>query len=142
MLTIYNFFVFLMRRRPPSSTRTDTLFPDTTLFRSPAKPSWVILGTVLVAKASHAGQYSAQPTISRIFVKSFVPILLHGKAWQRDRRFEAANLFGLEQYGQPGGRRQDEFGVFGAMRAQPGALGHACARSEERRVGNWGGSQS
>src|SRR3546814_15775149 len=29
------FFFFLMRRRPPRSTRTDTLFPDTTLFRSP-----------------------------------------------------------------------------------------------------------
>src|SRR3546814_2982550 len=27
-------FVFLMIRRPPSSTRTDTLFPSTTLFRS------------------------------------------------------------------------------------------------------------
>src|SRR3546814_9072001 len=26
--------VFLMIRRPPRSTRTDTLFPDTTLFRS------------------------------------------------------------------------------------------------------------
>src|SRR3546814_2676136 len=26
---------FLMRRRPPISTRTDTLFPSTTLFRSP-----------------------------------------------------------------------------------------------------------
>src|SRR3546814_18652390 len=26
---------FLTRRRPPRSTRTDTLFPDTTLFRSP-----------------------------------------------------------------------------------------------------------
>src|SRR3546814_16638518 len=28
-------FFFLMRRRPPRSTRTDTLFPYTTLFRSP-----------------------------------------------------------------------------------------------------------
>src|SRR3546814_11817777 len=27
---------FLMIRRPPRSTRTDTLFPYTTLFRSPA----------------------------------------------------------------------------------------------------------
>src|SRR3546814_7930470 len=27
---------FLMSRRPPQSTRTDTLFPDTTLFRSPS----------------------------------------------------------------------------------------------------------
>src|SRR3546814_5678727 len=28
------FFFFLMTRRPPRSTRTDTLFPYTTLFRS------------------------------------------------------------------------------------------------------------
>src|SRR3546814_7836109 len=30
-------FVFLMIRRPPRSTRTDTLFPYTTLFRSPRR---------------------------------------------------------------------------------------------------------
>src|SRR3546814_15693111 len=29
---------FLMIRRPPRSTRTDTLFPYTTLFRSPRAP--------------------------------------------------------------------------------------------------------
>src|SRR3546814_15415046 len=29
-----NLFFFLMKRLPPRSTRTDTLFPDTTLFRS------------------------------------------------------------------------------------------------------------
>src|SRR3546814_18605749 len=40
MLTCYSFrvsscfFFFLMVRRPPRSTRTDTLFPYTTLFRS------------------------------------------------------------------------------------------------------------
>src|SRR3546814_6002950 len=28
------FFILLMQRRPPRSTRTDTLFPYTTLFRS------------------------------------------------------------------------------------------------------------
>src|SRR3546814_3718739 len=33
------FFFFLMIRRPPRSTRTDTLFPYTTLFRS-----WPFLG--------------------------------------------------------------------------------------------------
>src|SRR3546814_7834791 len=32
----YTRFFFLMIRRPPRSTRTDTLFPYTTLFRSPA----------------------------------------------------------------------------------------------------------
>src|SRR3546814_15517509 len=33
------YFFFLMIRRPPRSTRTDTLFPYTTLFRSPESPS-------------------------------------------------------------------------------------------------------
>src|SRR3546814_14949709 len=37
--THYDFvFFFLMIRRPPRSTRTDTLFPYTTLFRSPHSP--------------------------------------------------------------------------------------------------------
>src|SRR3546814_11625572 len=33
-----SFLFFLMIRRPPRSTRTDTLFPYTTLFRSDASP--------------------------------------------------------------------------------------------------------
>src|SRR3546814_16378977 len=42
------FFFFVMIRRPPRSTRTDTLFPDTTLFRSdriadqPHPPAYLI----------------------------------------------------------------------------------------------------
>src|SRR3546814_14833304 len=39
MLFLYSMFFFLMIRRPPRSTRTDTLFPYTTLFRSPANPA-------------------------------------------------------------------------------------------------------
>src|SRR3546814_3142209 len=34
------FFFFLMIRRPPRSTRTDTLFPYTTLFRSVGHAGW------------------------------------------------------------------------------------------------------
>src|SRR3546814_15978808 len=34
MFVVYSVFFFLMIRRPPRSTRTDTLFPYTTLFRS------------------------------------------------------------------------------------------------------------
>src|SRR3546814_12467756 len=34
MAYFMTFFFFLMIRRPPRSTRTDTLFPYTTLFRS------------------------------------------------------------------------------------------------------------
>src|SRR3546814_18605431 len=33
---VFVFFFFLMLRRPPRSTRSDTLFPYTTLFRSRA----------------------------------------------------------------------------------------------------------
>src|SRR3546814_18217203 len=36
MLSSCYYVFFLMIRRPPRSTRTDTLFPDTTLFRSVA----------------------------------------------------------------------------------------------------------
>src|SRR3546814_18533333 len=34
--SFFSYFFFLMIRRPPRSTRTDTLFPYTTLFRSPS----------------------------------------------------------------------------------------------------------
>src|SRR3546814_4087839 len=34
MSVVFYIFFFLMIRRPPRSTRTDTLFPYTTLFRS------------------------------------------------------------------------------------------------------------
>src|SRR3546814_20273709 len=59
-LFFFIFFFFLMIRRPPRSTRTDTLFPYTTLFRS--CPSSCRLGvrrvsvrcasTILAASAS------------------------------------------------------------------------------------------
>src|SRR3546814_15410013 len=37
-------FFFLMSRRTPRSTRTDTLFPDTTLFRRPRRAGRVAAG--------------------------------------------------------------------------------------------------
>src|SRR3546814_1261270 len=37
MFSVCCSFFFLMIRRPPRSTRTDTLFPYTTLFRSPRR---------------------------------------------------------------------------------------------------------
>src|SRR3546814_7261681 len=41
---MYLDIVFLMIRRPPRSTRTDTLFPYTTLFRSPPRRDAPFLG--------------------------------------------------------------------------------------------------
>src|SRR3546814_5734376 len=50
---MYFVFFFLMIRRPPRSTRADTLFPYTTLFRSPVR------GTLfIVAAPSGAGKSS------------------------------------------------------------------------------------
>src|SRR3546814_5367863 len=42
-------FFFLMIRRPPRSTRTDTLFPYTTLFRS----AWMSAGAIARARVDH-----------------------------------------------------------------------------------------
>src|SRR3546814_12418470 len=39
LCSFFIIFFFLMIRRPPRSTRTDTLFPYTTLFRSDAVPA-------------------------------------------------------------------------------------------------------
>src|SRR3546814_11113863 len=39
VLVMFAMFFFLMIRRPPRSTRTDTLVPYTTLFRSPHRPA-------------------------------------------------------------------------------------------------------
>src|SRR3546814_2403581 len=54
-LIVSFFFFFLMIRRPPRSTRTDTLFPYTTLFRSgtrtDAMVSWVDVLPTLVELA-------------------------------------------------------------------------------------------
>src|SRR3546814_3154597 len=60
---------FLMIRRQPRSTRTDTLFPYTTLFRSPARlpPEFIIvervraIGRQRAAAVDAAGAEAARP---------------------------------------------------------------------------------
>src|SRR3546814_17003041 len=56
-------FFFLMIRRPPRSTRTDTLFPYTTLFRS-TKHVFIIPGIIL----AYALRPSLQPAATSIIV--------------------------------------------------------------------------
>src|SRR3546814_12416777 len=50
-LTVFFFVFFLMIRRPPRSTRTDTLFPYTTLFRSDAGSDDALRATLAAAAA-------------------------------------------------------------------------------------------
>src|SRR3546814_415773 len=62
---IFYVFFFLMIRRPPRSTRTDTLFPYTTLFRS-----------IEDALAVVWDRYSVDPTgrdARRVFVNDRIP---------------------------------------------------------------------
>src|SRR3546814_20055691 len=49
-------FFFLMIRRPPRSTRTDTLFPYTTLFRSESAVSMIQGCSEIVDGISHDGR--------------------------------------------------------------------------------------
>src|SRR3546814_8503949 len=63
MIFIHDVFVFLIIRRPPISTRTDTLFPYTTLFRSiadyplaGARPASVVLASASRARAAMLSQ--------------------------------------------------------------------------------------
>src|SRR3546814_19150052 len=65
-------FFFLMIRRPPRSTRTDTLFPYTTLFRSPA-----------CRHSSHASAAAVSPIGTAIHLRK---VAIHGPG--RGRRSE------------------------------------------------------
>src|SRR3546814_10502324 len=59
-------FFFLMIRRPPRSTRTDTLFPYTTLFRSSAAVCSVTLCKRINANAARLNTASATSISSRV----------------------------------------------------------------------------
>src|SRR3546814_15807760 len=63
-LVVFVIVFFLMIRRPPRSTLTDTLFPSTTLFRSGAR---VDAGDAAAASLrSGRGRAAAQPLSRRI----------------------------------------------------------------------------
>src|SRR3546814_18136105 len=49
-------FFFLMSRRPPRSTRTDTLVPYTTLFRSRDRSAFLLAGEHHEAARGRAGR--------------------------------------------------------------------------------------
>src|SRR3546814_14180761 len=67
LILLFICFFFLMIRRPPRSTRTDTLFPYTTLFRSCAYPGARRFGlaSVSVAAPLPVGEH-ALPAPSRL----------------------------------------------------------------------------
>src|SRR3546814_5601348 len=59
------FFFFLMIRRPPRSTRTDTLFPYTTLFRSPSVTA-VLSSLFVTSMHKHANCFRSEEHTSEL----------------------------------------------------------------------------
>src|SRR3546814_20431489 len=117
-------FFFLMIRRPPRSTRTDTLFPYTTLFRS----KLVIGGALLLIAAT--GFYTMAPsadtqtiaadrvtvsTVERGTFDDFLPLRLAGDRPDRAAFRLYRRVAGCASRGQQGNFPR-------------GARGHPCRR--------------
>src|SRR3546814_5086618 len=63
---MFDFFFFLMIRRPPRSTRTDTLFPYTTLFRSPERRATLARGAEAVRHTTRLRETRSKHVVSRV----------------------------------------------------------------------------
>src|SRR3546814_19982263 len=113
----------LMRRLPPSSTRTDTLFPYTTLFRSRHGPD-----AVQAALASEAAAQRRLVVVDAVLDADLVTI---GHAAAKHRLVTGGSGLAL---GLP-----DNFRREGLLEDVPLAFsptsGPAVAKPEERRVG-------
>src|SRR3546814_7412593 len=89
-------FCFLMIRRPPRSTRTDTLFPYTTLFRSVWRGGLSIWGAIALGAL---GAYIGARTMGLRFtpiLDSLAPGVLLAQAFGR-----WGNYFNQELFGKP-----------------------------------------
>src|SRR3546814_11078864 len=86
-----SYFFFLMIRRPPRSTRTDTLFPYTTLFRSQLRStlSACISLTALARTRSGAADQN-DPNASNILYQKTTRRMMEPKV--TDRRRASINM--------------------------------------------------
>src|SRR3546814_5741682 len=111
LLSILLFFFFLMIRRPPRSTRTDTLFPYTTLFRSkllePLVEGIDLSNDAFPHMSVASGRICGVP--ARLFRVSFtgevgyevnVPARYGLDLWKT--LYEAGRKFGITPYGKIG----------------------------------------
>src|SRR3546814_13893610 len=121
-------FFFLMIRRPPRSTRTDTLFPYTTLFRSQCRH------TLLRRRGGRGADRPPWPLVGALR-KATPPSLCLGQGaagWRGGKR-AAGRQAGADRHL---GCRPPRYQGDAAARERSRRRG---ARSEERRVGEEGG---
>src|SRR3546814_1850304 len=79
-------FFFLMIRRPPRTTHTDTLFPYTTLFRSAGYEYRKYEGSYTPDPITFAGEYNGVPSgatsgdydVNELYVEFNVPLMRDG----------------------------------------------------------------
>src|SRR3546814_11974614 len=120
-----SFLFFLMIRRPPRFTRTDTLFPYTTLFRSPVGSRRRAAGGQAGLRLSHPRSLSRRPRP------------LAAGNWHRDRAvpFDPAGLRGLAAL------RAHHSGLQRARGARAG-LSAADRRTPATRLTGWYGIEA
>src|SRR3546814_13612235 len=92
LLSIYVFFFFfLMIRRPPRSTRTDTLFPYTTLFRS-AYVHWLAPADKQDSVRLVMGEKGADPQVTILIPEGRVPWQGHSGRYAIDQDRKSTRL--------------------------------------------------
>src|SRR3546814_15664520 len=100
---LYDFFFYLIIRRPPRSTHTDTLFPYTTLVRSPVRitksnlahmywdPAQLLAHLTVNGASTRAGDLIGTGTISGPEPSSAACLLELTEAGQPDRKSTRLN---------------------------------------------------
>src|SRR3546814_20957611 len=135
----YHHFFLLMIRRPPRSTRTDTLFPYTTLFRSVAAFDEVMkqFGRIdtVIANAGPPPSSQSSLTLSSDDYLKFIDVALHGA--YSTLREGARRLVQRAEAGEMGGSliACGSLSMFKGLAGQPHYAGSTTAvRAEEEQV--------
>src|SRR3546814_14583020 len=114
VVLLFNVIFFLMIRRPPRSTRTDTLFPYTTLFRSlltfmlamTAHRFWPMVAAVLqtlpllahFSRLADVGMHPIAYLTMQVAASWLLPPLLAAATWRHQTRLRRS---GSDQSWQP-----------------------------------------